>query len=311
MTAQKSYYRVRLGEKHKHVDECYQGEFFGIYGSPSDGFDIDLSKNTPEKQKVFNKKFSDIFLKHNPDATLGKARNACNAIWAISRKIKEGDIVLCPSTEGEYRVGEVIGDYVFQDDQSDSLLRHRRKVKWLPITIACSNMSLDLKKSTDSITTIISIEKHAEEIEKFISGESQPQLITTDESIEDASEFVLEKHLGDFLVKNWKSTEIGKKYEIIGQEYKTYTGSIDILAISKDKKEYLVVELKKGQASDRVVGQILKYIGDIQQDLAEPWQKVRGAIIAFGDNKHFNRALGAVENIDFYEYKVNFSLSKK
>ena len=38
------------------------------------------------------------------------------------------------------------------------------------------------------------------------------------------------------------------------------TGPIDILAISKDKKTLLVVELKKGRVSDNVVGQIQRYI---------------------------------------------------
>jgi len=36
---------------------------------------------------------------------------------------------------------------------------------------------------------------------------------------------------------------------------------IDILAVSKDQKELLVVELKKGRASDVVVGQIQRYMG--------------------------------------------------
>ena len=54
-------------------------------------------------------------------------------------------------------------------------------------------------------------------------------------------------------MQNWKSTELGKHYniyeedgEIVGQQYPSDTGPIDILAISsKDKKELLVVELKK------------------------------------------------------------------
>jgi hypothetical protein len=45
--------------------------------------------------------------------------------------------------------------------------------------------------------------------------------------------------------------------------------SIDILAISKDKTELLVVELKKGRASDMVVGQIQRYMGYVLEELAE------------------------------------------
>ena len=77
----------------------------------------------------------------------------------------------------------------------------------------------------------------------------------------------MEKHLEDFLVQNWEQTELGKAFDIFqeegerkGQQYPTDTGPIDILAISKDKKQLLVVELKKGRASDVVVGQTLRYM---------------------------------------------------
>ncbi|WP_221794428.1 hypothetical protein [Aquisediminimonas sediminicola] len=60
----------------------------------------------------------------------------------------------------------------------------------------------------------------------------------------------------DFLVANWASTELGKAHDIFtdgdeanGQQYPTDTGPMDLLAVSKDKKELLVVELKKGRAS--------------------------------------------------------------
>ena len=50
---------------------------------------------------------------------------------------------------------------------------------------------------------------------------------------------------------------------------------MDILAISKDRRELLVVELKKGQAADKVVGQILRYMGYAAQELAEEGQTVK------------------------------------
>ena len=302
MTTQKSYYRVMLD---KHADECYRGKFFGVR---NDDFWDDLSKkglHELEDQDAFIEKFGDAFQKRFPNKN---KTIACKTVWTICKGIKKGDIVICPKKKREYWVGEVISDYSFQPD---SCLPQQRKVAWLPTIIARDAMSSELKNSTNRRRTCADITEHAEEIERLISGELPSQRTATDESIEDAPEFALEKHLEDFLVKNWASTELGKKYDIIGQQYPTYTGFIDILAISKDEKEYLVIELKKGLASDRVVGQILKYIGDIQEDSAESWQKVRGAIIAFEDDKHLNRARSAAGNIDFYEYKVNFSLSKK
>src|SRR5690606_27662679 len=103
------------------------------------------------------------------------------------------------------------------------------------------------------------ITHHAEEIERLIEGSTASVVVTADETIEDPTVFALEKHLEDFLIQNWKQTELGKRYDIyeedgepVGQQYLTDTGYIDILAISKDRKELLVVELKKGRVSDIV-----------------------------------------------------------
>jgi restriction system protein len=89
----------------------------------------------------------------------------------------------------------------------------------------------------------------------------------------------------------WSHTELGTDYEIYeedgekAQQYQTDTGPLDILAISKDKKRLLVVELKKGRASDVVVGQTLRYMGFVQEKLAEEGQSVFGLIIAHEDDK--------------------------
>jgi restriction system protein len=97
---------------------------------------------------------------------------------------------------------------------------------------------------------------------------------------------------------------------LIGKQYQTDTGFIDILAISKDKKELLVVELKKGRASDNVVGQIQRYMGFVLEELAEEGQTVKGIIIALEDDNRIRRALAVAPNIVFYRYQVSFKLFK-
>ena len=138
---------------------------------------------------------------------------------------------------------------------------------------------------------------------------------STDETIEDPSVFVLEKHLEDFLVTNWSQTQLGQEYEIFqedgeikGQQYPTDTGYMDILAISKDKSKLLVVELKKGRASDAVVGQIQRYMGYVKEELAEENQIVEGVIIALDDDIRIRRALVVAPNIKFLKYQINFKL---
>jgi len=83
---------------------------------------------------------------------------------------------------------------------------------------------------------------------------------------------------------------------------------VDILAISKDKSELLVVELKKGRASDVVVGQIQRYMGFAQYELAEVNQTVKGVIIGLESDLRLRCALSVIPNIKFYRYEVHFKL---
>ncbi len=92
--------------------------------------------------------------------------------------------------------------------------------------------------------------------------------------------------------------------------YATDTGPIDILAMSLDGNEILVIELKRGRASDSVVGQIQRYMGYVQEVIAEPHQIVRGMIIALDNDKRIRYALTVAPNIEFYRYRVDFHLFK-
>lgn len=307
----KNYYRIMLGRKSAYAEEAYKGNFIAA------GFikDRDLAQHLSDNWRDFNKEFIPLFLEQNPEKTKVSAGLACGMLWTIAKGVQIDDVVLCPDGKGNYYVGEVTGGYEYHKGE---VLPHRRAVRWFSRTITRDDMSESLKNSAGSIGTVSNISKYANELDTLLSG-SRPQTITTtDETIEDPSVFALEKHLEDFLVQNWKSTELGKHYniykedgEIVGQQYPSDTGPIDILAISKDKKELLVVELKKGRIGDVVVGQVQRYMGYVKDELAEEDQKVRGVIIAFEDDTKIRRALSVAQNIDFYTYKVNFKLEKK
>ena len=179
-------------------------------------------------------------------------------------------------------------------------------------------MSEALRKTVAVPLTVVELAQHATEILTLIDeGPAQTPIFSTDPTIEDPSVFALEKHLEDFLVANWSATLLGsthKIYEVdgekVGQQFLTDTGPMDILAISHDGSRLLVVELKKGRASDSVVGQIQRYMGYVKDELAEPNQTVHGIIIALEDDNRIRRALSIASNIDFYRYEVNFKLHK-
>ncbi len=307
MTAAKSYYRVMLGQKSIYAAECFAGNFIGT----DFGIDQDLTNKLPEEWRAFNQEFIPIYLAKHPGKTKIGAGLACGALWTVSKGINKGDFVLCPDGSGQYRVGEVIGDYTYEAGKHPF---HHRPVRWLNVSIARTAMSEALQNSTGSIGTVSEISRYHEEIEKLIGGISVPKLISTDQTVEDPAAFAMEEHLEDFLVKNWAQTELGKEYDIYeedgekAQQYQTDTGPLDILAISKDKKRLLIVELKKGRASDAVVGQTLRYMSFVQDELAEKDQAVHGIIIALEDDQRIRRALAMVSNIRFCRYQVNFKL---
>ncbi len=308
----KHYFRIMLGRKSVFAPECFADGFIGT------DFEIheDLSRKLPEEWREFNKQFIPVFLANRPDKTKIGAGLACGALWTVSKGIKTGDIVLCPDGSGRYRVGEVTGDYEYAPGAN---LPHRRPVRWLPTFIDRAEMSEGLKNSSGSVGTVCDLSRagYTDEIEKLLGGIALPSLIATDATVEDPSAFAMEKHLEDFLVQNWAQTELGKKFDIyeedgerVGQQYPTDTGPLDILAIRKDKKQLLVVELKKGRASDTVVGQTLRYMGYVQEELAEPGQTVVGVIIAMEDDQRIRRALKMTPSIEFYRYEISFKLVK-
>lgn len=306
----KSYYRVMLGKKSSYAAECFSQGFIGA------DFDIDqdLTHELPEEWREFNKKFISIYLSIHPEKTKIGAGLACGMLWTISKGIAVGDIILAPDGEGRYRVGEVISEYFYKPEV---ILPHRRSVRWLDAAIDRTNLSIELKNSAGSIGTVCNISNYGDEIERLIAGSHTSPIVSTDETILDPSAFAMEKHLEDFLVQNWSQTELARDFiiyeedgECVGQQYQTDTGPLDILAISKDKKTLLVIELKKGRASDVVVGQTLRYMGYVQEELAEPHQSVRGIIIALEDDPKIRRALMAVPSISFYRYQITFKLQK-
>jgi restriction system protein len=296
-----------LGAKSVHAEQCYKEGFIGA------DFDIkqDLTNDLPDNWRDFNKKFIPVWLSSHPEKKKIAAGLACGMLWTICKGINKGDIVISPDGSGNYYVGEISGNYFYRPNE---ILPHRRGITWAKNVIQKTDVSPELQRSMGSIGTTSEVTGYADEIEKLIGNKPVTTIFSTDETVEDPSVFALEKHLEDFLVKNWHQTELGKNYDIykegefFGQQYQTDTGAIDILAISKDKKTLLVVELKKGRASDNVVGQIQRYMGYVKEELAESYQTVKGVIIALEDDIRIRRALSVTSNIDFFKYQVSFKL---
>jgi len=128
--------------------------------------------------------------------------------------------------------------------------------------------------------------------------------------------FPLEDHLRDFIVKNIDSIKInGKRIKLFedetgrkGVEYPIDVGRIDILAINEDN-EYVIFELKVHKGSDKVMGQLLRYIGWIKKNLSGE-KPIYGVIVAKYISKKLEYAASVLSNVHLFEYEIDFDLKK-
>jgi len=97
--------------------------------------------------------------------------------------------------------------------------------------------------------------------------------------------------------------------EVVGYEYNTKEiGKIDLLATHKTQPRWLVIELKREQTSDDTIGQVLRYMGWVQQHLASQGETVEGLIIARQSDARIRYALMHTTNVAFMCYQVGFHL---
>lgn len=130
---------------------------------------------------------------------------------------------------------------------------------------------------------------------------------------EGLSEFAYESDLRDFLARNLTLVEPGLQLyqdeEITGVEFPAGGRYIDILAVDQDGG-LVVIELKVSRGYDRVVGQLLRYMGWIEQNHAEPGQRVRGVIAAREISQDLRLACANLADIVLYEYQLSVTLKR-
>ena len=126
-----------------------------------------------------------------------------------------------------------------------------------------------------------------------------------------------EEELRQYLVREETAGKVSEDYSdftickddegrIIGELFQTLVGEIDILYRTSGN-DYLVVELKRSeQQSDKVVGQIARYIGWVKEHLAKGGI-VRGAIIAQSHSTKLKYAVKAMPNCRLFSFSMDFS----
>lgn len=129
-----------------------------------------------------------------------------------------------------------------------------------------------------------------------------------------SSEFLLERDLQFYLAKNLHVIEPGltlfKGDEgDDGFEFPAGNRYIDILAVDRDGG-LVVLELKVSKGYDRVVGQLLRYVNWVRQNLATPGQRVRGMIVCRAISSDLKLACASISDVELFEYQLSVGVSK-
>jgi len=149
--------------------------------------------------------------------------------------------------------------------------------------------------------------------EDFLAGIGSPPLeemeLQESSDVEQASQFALEAHLRDFLAKNLDRIEPGLKLytsqDRNGVEFPVDGGRIDLLAVDRNG-QYVVVELKLSQGRNKALGQLLYYMGWVDQNLGH--RPCRGLIIASDISDELSIAVSRAAGVRLAKYRMTFSI---
>jgi len=155
-----------------------------------------------------------------------------------------------------------------------------------------------------------------DDFKTILSRQAVPGYLQIAEAeIESQSDFALESHLEEFLYKNWTRVNWGSDLILIeteeqtGRQFPAGSWSIDFLTKDRRTDDLVIIELKKGRTSDSVVGQILRYISWVKENIAEPEQNVKGIIIAKEIDDALKYSVMNQPNLKVLTYHVTFSLN--
>jgi hypothetical protein len=148
--------------------------------------------------------------------------------------------------------------------------------------------------------------------EDFLAGRGEEEGPDGDGSTEDTEQqFAVESDLRDFLANNLSIIEPGLRlyheHDRDGVEYPVEDGRIDILAMDKDDRP-VVIELKLSRGRNRTIGQILYYMGWVDEHLGKG--PCRGMIIAREISDDLAVAVQRVPDVFLYRYRLSVSVER-
>ncbi len=178
-----------------------------------------------------------------------------------------------------------------------------------------------LYREADGSYTAYNMERHGQfSREGFSEGQEDYENESLDGPTQDEleqPEFFLEKYLEEFIYQNWDRIDFGRPLKLYQDEYGNTgrqwdtgeIGRVDFLCIDETDNQFVVIELKKGRPTDRVIGQLQRYMGWVSENLANGEDVIGIVITPSVTDIHLQYALRVTKNIDWKCYEFTFKLA--
>lgn len=144
--------------------------------------------------------------------------------------------------------------------------------------------------------------------EDFLAGKESPE---EEYEPEEDQAFAAEADLRDFLSKNLACVEPGLQLyrdgDSSGVEFPIDDGRIDILAVDKSGR-FVVFELKLARGRNKVLGQLLYYMGWVDKHLGKG--PCRGIIVAKEISDDLLLAVQRIQGVTLYRYTLSVSVEQ-
>ena len=265
-------------------------------------------------EKQLKEKIDEVYSDSKP----GQKILYFNSVWKFWNDIKIDDIVIARrGTKKIASIGKVTRTAFIDKEMGKARMPHRPdtcysyfiSVEWMK-----DKKDIVFDKIVFSMVTIYEIPeaKYNELLDGKIPGAVEPE-----PEVDNKTEFYMEKYLEEFIVsnfnnifpKNLKLLEDGEGNAL--NQYPTEVGIIDILAQDTENSAFVVIELKKGKESDKVVGQTLRYMGWVKENLALNNEDVKGFIICKEADAKLKYAVSMIKDISIKYYNISFNILDK
>ena len=233
--------------------------------------------------------------------TIELNRSYAYKMWTLSSSIEEGSAQsLClrsSSLRGSVR--SFLDEYA-TNGAYITFANAKEFVAWMgdPELAPVRSVALDIYVNRGDLEAATQIKKDL--------GATQKELHSFKQMLVD------EKTIEDNIQANFMQFFKGAGYslELVGRQYPTLVGPIDLLGRDTRTGRYVVVELKKGRSADRVFGQLSRYMGWIKKNLADD-EAVDGIIVSAKIDEKLRAARDAhpKTKVTLVEYQSKMSIN--